>query len=269
MTPEQKLLQLEQMVRQLGSALLAFSGGVDSTFLLAVTREVLGENLFTATVDGKIHARSEMDRVREMVAYYGVRHFMLEEESLLERQDFLANPPDRCRICKEVMVSRLKTLARQLGVAAVIDGSNAADLKDYRPGMQVACAEGVISPLLEAGLHKEDIRFLAKRSGVPVWNEPSSPCLCSRIPYGQPVTPRKLMQVEKGESLLHQLGFRPVRLRHHGDLARIEVDRSQQQDLFVPAVLEIVNHGIKKLGFKYVTVALDSFCSGSLNDGIA
>jgi uncharacterized protein len=266
LTPEEKLERLKASLQRMKGAVIAVSGGVDSTFLMHIARQVLGDKAVAVTFDSPIHARAEINEVKEMFASGSVKHRILRDDSLMENQEFLANPPGRCYICKKVMMERLKLLAAEMGIATLMDGSNADDLRDFRPGMQAAAEAGVVSPLQEAGFSKEDIRFLAWREGLTVWNKPSSPCLCSRIPYGQSITARKLEQIEKGEALLHKAGFRDVRLRHHGVLVRVEIPAAEFIEILEPGKLDSVITGLKELGFHYVTLDLEGLRSGSLNE---
>lgn len=266
MTPVGKLEKLKEFLQVRQSAIVAFSGGVDSAFLLHVAKQVMGDSVLAVTFDAGINSRSEVAEAQTLARSLGTRHRFLDDESLLQNDEFLANPPRRCYICKKVMMGKLKELAGNMGITTVMDGSNAGDLKDFRPGMQAAREMGILSPLQTAGLKKDEIRLLSRRAGLPVWDKPSSPCLCSRIPYGQVITGQKLNQVEKGESLLHEMGFKEVRLRHHGDLARIELPAVKIPEMIVPEVLNAVNRGLKQLGFKYIALDLEGFRSGSLNE---
>lgn len=268
LTPEQKLEKLKHFLQKKGSAVIAFSGGVDSTFLLHVARDVLGDGVIAVTFDSKIHPRREIAQAQKMAAFCKVRHLILKDDSLLSNGDFLSNPSERCYICKKIMMGKLKEKAKELGISAVMDGANADDLNDFRPGMQAAAEVGILSPLKEVGLGKSEIRRLARQEGLPVWDKPSSPCLCSRIPYGQPITLQKLDQIEKGENLLNELGFGEMRLRHHGDLARIEIPAAKMPEILGPDTLNAVTEGLKKLGFNYITLDLEGFRSGSLNEAL-
>jgi len=266
LTPELKLEKLKSILGKMQNAAVAFSGGVDSTFLLHVARQILGDRVLAVTLDAGIHSRGEINQARELAHLCNARHRFLRDKSLLRNDEFLSNPPERCYICKKVMMNKLKEMVKDAGINTVIDGANADDLKDFRPGMRAAAEMGVFSPLREAGLGKDEIRFLARKEGLPVWDKPSSPCLCSRIPYGRPITGQKLAQIEKGELLLNKLGFTEVRLRHHGDLARVELPAGKIHEIMAPEKLSAVNRGLKELGFFYITLDLEGFRSGSLNE---
>ncbi|MCF8010563.1 MAG: ATP-dependent sacrificial sulfur transferase LarE [Clostridiales bacterium] len=265
MSIEYKRSNLKSRLKELGSVMIAFSGGVDSTLLLYFARQVLGRQVAAASFDAGIISRRDIEIAREITRAYNIKHFLIKDDILLDRNEFTANQPERCYICKKVMMGKVKSKAGENNLA-VIDGANADDAQDFRPGMQAAREMGIISPLQEAGLKKNEIRFLAKEEGVPVWDKPSSPCLCSRIPYGNIITLGKLKQIEDGEALLHEMGFNEVRLRHHNELARIEVPLNCIGQLLSKNVLTEVKNGLKNLGFTYITLDLEGFRSGSLNE---
>jgi len=266
MTPEEKLTKLKVSLKKIDSAIVAFSGGVDSTFLLYMAQQLLGASVLAVTFDSCIHSRRDIDQAKELAVYLNVKHRLLRNESLLENEEFMANPPERCYICKLIMMSRLKEMAAEMGIVTVMDGANADDLNDFRPGMQATAEMGIKSPLQDVGLSKEDIRHLSRQKGLSVWDKPSSPCLCSRIPYNQAITVQKLMQIEKGEELLYNMGCEDVRLRHHGELVRVEVPRGKFKDLMEQETAAAIVKGLQTLGFHYVTLDLEGLRSGSLNE---
>jgi pyridinium-3,5-biscarboxylic acid mononucleotide sulfurtransferase len=266
--PQEKLAALKEILSQMGSVLVAYSGGVDSSFLAAVANEVLTAKALAVFAYSPVAPPEEKEEATALARSENWR-FMSIESHEMDNPRFVANPVDRCYYCKSELFSELKSLAQREGLAWVADGSNADDLADYRPGRK-ACAEaGVRSPLLEAGLTKTEIRQLSRAMGLPTWDRPASPCLASRIPYGTPVTAPVLDQIFAAEKFLRGLGFRQVRLRHHGDIARIEVDEVDMPRLLEPATRHEVLGRIKALGFKYVALDLNGYRTGSLNAGIS
>ncbi len=267
MLAKQKYRQLKDNLRGYSSILVALSGGVDSALLLGAAIDALGSgNVLAVNFHAAIHVASELTEVQELAARLNCRLAVLGDEGLLDNPAFCANPPNRCYICKRIILGQLQALAEQQGLAAVAEGSNADDAGDYRPGMQAVRELQVLSPLLDAGLTKREIRQLARELGLPVWNKPSSPCLCSRIPYGSPITATILWQIEAGERFLQEAGFPEVRLRHHGSLARIEIPAEQMAEILHPPVLSKVQSCLRDLGFQYLTLDLHGLRSGSFNE---
>ena len=217
-----KRSRLEEVLRDLRGVVVAFSGGVDSAYLLAAARDVLGDRCVGATAVSPSLARDELDSARRLAAAIGVRHIVVETEEY-EDPRYRQNDAHRCYFCKHALFTRLGALAAELDLPCVAYGANVDDLGDWRPGMRAAREFAVRAPLLDAGFTKSEIRALARARGLAAWDKPASPCLASRIPHGTPVTFRALRQIEEGERILHGLGFREVRVRHHGDVARVEV----------------------------------------------
>lgn len=247
----------------LKSAVLAFSGGLDSSFLLHAASRAMGEGLIAVTLDTPYAPRAEIAEAATLAGRLGVRHVVLPVAFPEALRD---NPPERCYLCKKTLFTTLRELATNQGIAHVLDGANLDDLDDYRPGMRALAELGIISPLLAAGIDKDDIRALSREAGLPTWNKPSGACLLTRLPHGTRVTAEDLTRIDMAETWLRGLGFPAVRLRSHGDLARLEVPRDQ-----APAVLEAdARHGIdaklKALGYRHVTLDLAGYRMGSLNE---
>ncbi len=244
-------------------AMLAFSGGLDSSFLLHAASRALGEGVTAVTLDTPYAPRAEIAEAAALARNLGVRHVVLAVPFPEVLRD---NPPERCYLCKKALFAKLLELAAGQGIAHILDGTNQDDLGDYRPGMRALAELGVVSPLLAAGIGKADIRALSRQAGLPTWNKPSGACLLTRLPHGARVMAEELTRIDAAETWLRGLGFPAVRLRSHGDLARLEVPRDQ-----APAVLEAdAKHGIdaklKALGYRYVTLDLAGYRMGSLNE---
>jgi uncharacterized protein len=254
-------------LRALPSLIVAYSGGVDSAFLAWAATRALGDRALCVTADSP----SYPERHRAMAAAIA-RDFQLRHEIVrtteIDQPAYRANNPDRCYHCKHELYTQLTALAASRGIAAVADGSNADDRGDYRPGRRAAREFGVLSPLDEAGLTKDDIRELSQRAGLPTWNEPASACLSSRIPYYSEVSEAKLRVIERSEDALRELGFRVLRVRHHGDVARIELAKAEMPRLLEPGMMSQVDDRLRAQGFKYVTVDLRGYRLGSLNEGL-
>ncbi len=259
---------LYRRLEGLPSLVVAYSGGVDSAFLAWAATRALGDRALSVTADSP----SYPDRHRQM-ALALARDFNLRHEIIrtgeLESPEYRANHADRCYHCKHELFTVLTSLAAERGFAAVADGSNADDRGDYRPGRRAAAEFGVISPLDEAGLTKDDIRALSHDAGLPTWDEPASACLSSRIPYFSEVTEEKLRVIEEAEESVRRLGFRVIRVRHHGEIARLEVAREEMPRLLDPDVSDRITAALTALGFRYVAVDLKGYRLGSLNAGLS
>jgi uncharacterized protein len=243
---------------------VAFSGGVDSAFLLAAAKEALGDRVTAVTVDSSIHSRREIREALETAEALGVRHVVLPS-AVMTAAEFVANPPDRCYFCKRMLLGEITRFAAGMGVPHIAHGVNLEDLNDYRPGLRAAAEMRAVAPLVEAGLTKADIRALSRRMGLPTWDKPAMACLASRIPYGSPITVEGLRMVEAAEEVLWDLGFSGARVRHHGEVARIELDpRDLKKIAQAPRRAEVVK-GLRAVGFSHVAVDLEGYVQGSLN----
>ena len=248
-------------------AVIAYSGGVDSSLLLKAAADVLGPNIVAVTADSETYPPAELDEAQQFARSLGVRHRILQTAEL-SSEDFAANSPERCYFCKKELYGKLKQIADSEGFPFILDGSNLDDLKDYRPGNRAAGEFGVRSPLREAGFTKDDVRSCARMLNLPVWDKPSLACLSSRIPYGTRITPELLRTIQAAEDHLRVLGLRQVRVRHHGDTARIEIEQDDFKQLLAEDRHRKVVAGLKTLGYVYVCLDLEGYRTGSMNEGM-
>lgn len=256
---------LKKELASVGSLAVAYSGGVDSTFLLKVAYDVLGNNVLAITASSSTYPEREFREARAFAEKLGVRYEIIVSEEL-EVEGFSDNPTNRCYLCKKELFSKIREVADKQGIKAIAEGSNFDDLSDYRPGLQAVKEFGVISPLRSAKLTKNEIRSLSKDMGLPTWDKPSFACLSSRFPYGHKITKGKLEMVDKGEQYLLNLGFKQVRVRHHGDIARIEVAPAEVSKFFNQALMEEIQNYFKQIGFTYTALDFKGYRTGSMNE---
>jgi pyridinium-3,5-biscarboxylic acid mononucleotide sulfurtransferase len=262
---ERKEAALGRALRELPSLIIAYSGGVDSAYLAYAAHRVLGNSVVCVTADSPSYPERHRAIARRVAEQFGFNHLVIQT-SEMDRPEYRANPANRCYFCKHELYTQLSAIARERGIPVIADGSNADDRGDYRPGRQAAREFGVRSPLDDAELTKGDIRELSRRAGLPTWDEPASACLSSRIPYFSEVTDEKLRMIERAEVVLHDLGFRICRVRHHDAIARLELGRDEIARAIEPTMAEAIDTRLREIGYAHVTVDLRGYRLGSLND---
>jgi len=261
--PTIKMENLKDKLRRMGRVVIAFSGGVDSTFLVKVAYEVLGKNVIAVTAASSTYPKTELEEAKRLARLIGVRHIIVNSEET-EVENFKRNPPNRCYYCKKELFSRLKEIAKKEKINYVLDGTNYDDLTDFRPGMKALRELNIISPLKDVKLTKEDIRNLSKLMNLDTWDKPACACLASRFPYGIRITKERLDRVEKAEAVIRNLGIRQLRVRYHNEIARIEVNKKDMQLLLEHS--DSIVKKFKELGFIYVTLDMEGYRTGSLNE---
>ena len=262
-----KLARMRAIFVPMRSVIVAFSGGVDSTFVLKVAYETIGDKVLALTTTSPTMPDEDRESALAMARVIGARHLIVESNEL-EIPGYSANPINRCYLCKHNLFTVCEAKAAELGIDNIVDGLNLDDLHDYRPGMQAASEKRVRHPLVEAELSKAEIRELSRAMRLPTWDRPASPCLSSRFPYGTEITVEGLEKVAAGERLLHAMGFKVARVRFHGEVARLELERSEIARIFETQIRDTVEREFKKIGFRFVAIDLKGFRSGSLNEGV-
>ncbi len=262
---QQKFEKLKDILKEAGSGAVAYSGGVDSTFLIKVAHDVLGDNVIAVTARSSTYPIREYNEAKKYIEEFGAKHITIVSEEL-EIEGFSKNPVNRCYFCKTELFTKVRKEANNFGFKHVFDGSNFDDTSDFRPGMKAAKEQGVISPLKLAELTKKDIRELSKELNIPTWNKPSFACLSSRFPYGKEITVEKLSMVDKAEQFLMDMGFKQLRVRHHDEIARIEVDPDERMRFFDLEIMNKIGDEFKRIGFKYVTLDIVGYRTGSMNE---
>ena len=267
MSLKDKRLNLESRIFKLESAVVAFSGGIDSTLVLAVANKVIGKRILAVTAKSDSVPERELQAAQELTQTLNIKHKVVKTEEM-SSPNYLKNPANRCYYCKSELYTKLATVASQYKITNIINGINLDDLGDHRPGITAAKEAGIISPLVESQFNKQDVRSLAREMGLSNWEKPALACLSSRIPYGQPVTSKKLSMIDEAEEIFLAEGFREVRVRHYGDMASIELLKTEIPSLMKNGLYEKTIDRLKKIGFQKITIDPEGYRSGSLNEAL-
>lgn len=268
MNLKDKRERLIRKIQAMGSFVVAFSGGVDSTYLLAVSHQILGNAIMAVTAASPLHPAEEIESAIQLAESMGVEHMVVESQEM-NHPEFVQNRADRCYLCKTMLFGELLDIARMKGFGLVADGANMDDLADFRPGMKATRELGIVSPLMDVSLGKEEIRTLSREMQLPTWNKPAMACLASRIPYGVPLTPDRLEKVARAEAVLREAGFRQCRVRYHGDVARIEIPLAQITSIFSQEMKAHIVQELRRIGFNHISVDMEGYTQGSMNRGIS
>jgi uncharacterized protein len=263
-----KAMEIIRLIRGFGNVLVAFSGGIDSTLVARLAKLAVGKNAVAVTADSPSLPASELEETTKLAEEIGIRHMVVRTEEL-DDPKYVSNPANRCYFCKKELSEKLKQVAADLGASVIVDGTNADDLLGHRPGAAALAEDGVRRPLSEAGVTKTEVREMSRILGLPNFDKPSMPCLSSRIQYGQLITPERLQRVEKSENFIRQLtGVKELRVRDHGNLARIEVGMNERKLFFDEALLETIGNTLRDYGFSYVSLDLLGYRAGSMNEAL-
>lgn len=264
---QSKKENLIAQIKSLESLLVAFSGGVDSTFLLAVAHQTLKERAMAATASSEIHLNLELKEASDFTRKRDIKHVVFPSDEM-SLPVFVSNGPDRCYHCKRNLFDSVFAIAKENDITHVAHGANLDDLNDYRPGFRAAKETGVIAPLIDAGLNKEEIRFLSREMGLSTWNKPAMPCLATRIPYESLITSEKLKMIEQAETFLLKQGLTEIRVRHHGSIAKIEVNAGRLKDILNERIRSSILEKFREIGFEHIALDLEGYVSGKMNRGL-